>query len=176
MVGDTSTKFSGAYRCGSVFFAGECGDPATQTCSHHGAAGRGRAPTTRAWLFAEYSEDFTDSAGQSHALCSGGGKCCDGGLWGDTVPVDEDSGAIYVDMGQGECRGAAGEVPTRYAETGTRGDDSWCRVSVRPLSNAACPLSFLMPPSLPSQFPPPAPRLVCGVWSLAPRQNGTAVH
>ena len=36
--------------------------------------------------FSRYMPDYTDDASNSHGLCTGAARCCDGGVWGDTVP------------------------------------------------------------------------------------------
>ena len=68
---------------------GECGDPATQTCSKQNGAVSFKSPTTRELLVSDYAGDHTDGLGKVHALCTGENQCCAGGLWGDVVPAGE---------------------------------------------------------------------------------------
>ena len=62
---------------------GKCGNPSTQTCSKVPKSGR----PSLADLFAAYAMDYTDTSGQSYALCKGSEKCCGGGVWGDVIPT-----------------------------------------------------------------------------------------
>lgn len=111
--------------CTSVHPGGECGDTSTQTCSKVPKdSSYVRELVSRAELFADYAKDYTDAAGQPHALCPGSNECCEGGVWGDVKPA---GGLVYDDVGAGICEDKDGNGPAEYFEYGPKNDDAWCR-------------------------------------------------
>ena len=81
-----------------------------------------------------YKPDYAGSEG-AHSLCTGSGKCCDGGVWGDVVPA---GATQYTLVGRGACMSKKNLYPLGYREFGTWNDDAWCRVG-RPAAHGASP-------------------------------------